>query len=145
MKKIAAILLVLVLALSAVTAAFAEQKVFAMTTIADLEGNVLATLTEDGVILDAEGNDVTEQFPVLCVSMDDETMTCAFGNADEMVNGTVTIVEQTEDGVVIEIALENGEVFQMLYTVEGTNALTLVDEESGLMFIMPEISVEAAE
>lgn len=145
MKKIAAILLVLVLALSAVTAAFAEQKVFVMTTIADLEGNVLATLTEDGVILDAEGNDVTEQFPVLCVSMDDETMTCAFGTADEQVNGTMTVVEQTEDGVVIEITLENGEVFQMLYTVEGTNALTLADEESGFMFIMPELSVEAAE
>ena len=145
MKKFAAILLVLVLSLTLAVSALAEQATFLMTTITDLDGNVLVTLTEDGIVVDADGNDVSDEFPVLCLVMDDETMECAFGTEDELISGTMEIIEQTEDSVVLEFTLEDGEVLQMIYTVAEINTITYVDEENGLLFIMPEIVLEDVE
>ncbi len=140
MKKVLVVLMALVLAVMMMASAVAEEKVFAMTTVTDAEGNILATLTEDGIIVDAEGNDISDQFPVLVASLNDETMTCTFGTEDEVVNGTMEITEQTEDGVALVMNLEDGEVVEMVYSVVGMNALTYVDEESGMLFIMPEVA-----
>ena len=145
MKKFAAILLVLVLSLTLAVSALAEQATFLMTTITDMDGNILVTLTEDGIVVDADGNDVSDEFPVLCLVMDDETMECAFGTEDELISGTMEIIEQTEDSVVLEFTLEDGEVLQMIYTVAEINTITYVDEENGLLFIMPELVLEDVE
>lgn len=143
MKKLAIVLMVLVMSLMLIGSAAAEQKLFAMTTVADAEGNVLATVTEDGNVVDAEGNDISEDFPVLVLFMDDETMTCTFGTEDEVVEGAMEVVEQTEEGVALVVTFEDDTTIQLVYSVVGINAVTYVDEESGLYFIMPEIEIPA--
>lgn len=137
MKKFAAVILALVLILS--VAALAETKMFALTTITDMESNVVATVTEDGNAIDANGNDVSDEFPIFVFQLDDESMTCTFGDEEEVLNGTIEITEQTEDGVALWVTLEDGEEFEIVYTTAGINACTYLDEENGLAFIMPEI------
>lgn len=140
MKKFAVVILALVLSLTMLCSAVAEEKVFALVTVADAEGNVVATITEDGIAVDAEGNDISDEFPVLAASLDDEAMTCTFGDENQVINGTMEIIEQNEQGVAIQMNLEDGEVLQMVYTVVGVNALTYVEEETGLYFILAEVA-----
>lgn len=138
MKKFAAIVLALVLCVM-FTSAFAAEKMFAMTTVTDIEGNIIATITEEGTAVDANGNDVTDEFPALVLWIDDEAMTCALGNEEEAIEGTVEVTGQTEEGVAMTLTMEDGEVVTAIYTVTGVNACTIVDEANGFLYIMPEI------
>lgn len=142
MKKFAVILMALVMSLMILTSACAAQKMFVMTTVTDTEGNILVTVNEDGAVVDAEGNDLSEEFPVMIVLLDDEAMTCTYGTEDDVVTGTMEIVEQVEDGVALKVTFEDGEEIGLIYTVAGINAVTYVDEDEGMLFIMPEIPME---
>ena len=116
MKKIFALILVLALTLS--FAAFAEQRTYIMAAISDADGNVLASLTDDGsAVLDADGNDITDDYPVLVLLVDNESKACAFGTEDDAISGTFEITaEDAETGVdELTFTLEDGEVLTMYY------------------------------
>lgn len=142
MKKFAVILVALVMSLMLLTSAVADQKMFVMTTVTDVEGNVIVTVNEEGIVVDAEGNDLSEDFPVLVVLLDDAEMTCTFGTEDEVETGSMEILGQTEEGVALAVTMEDGSVLNLVYTVVGINAVTYVDEDEGLLYIMPEIEME---
>ena len=78
MKKLVAIALVLVMALTLTFSAFAEERVYLLNNITDVEGNELEV----------------EEFPFLAIALDDETMTCIYSTIEGDEEGTIEILER---------------------------------------------------
>lgn len=129
MKKFIAAVLMLCVALSAVTAA-AETRAFFMSAVQDAEGNLLTF-------------DQLTDMPVLVFSVDDETGVCAFGTEEDLISGTYEITEQSEEGVALTLTLEDGEVLEVVY-LAAEDTFVYVDE-TGYIFFMTNVDLLSAE
>ena len=124
MKKIFAIMLALVLMLS--VAASAEVGIYVLAAVQDAEGNVI----------------MSEEFPVLVFSLDDETNACALGTEDEMIEGTYEIVEATEETLVLAVTLNDGSEVALYYTF-ADDVFAIMDEENGYVMVLMNYEVLA--
>ena len=125
MKKIIAVVLVLCFALTAVSA-LAETRTFFMCGVQDPEGNIVSYESDP-------------DFPVLVFYVDDAAMTCAFGTEEEMIMGTCAVIEQGEDTVTLNVTLENGDEYTMIY-VASEDAFAYVDA-AGYTYVMQNVDV----
>lgn len=139
MKKFSAAILVLILCLMFVVSAVAEQKTFALTTVTTLEGEIIATINEEGVAIDADGNDVSAQFPAGTITIDDEALTFQLANASNEASGSVEIVEAADDAITLTLNADYAAITAVCVIDNDSYILTLVDEASGILLIMPEI------
>ena len=128
MKKIIAVILVLCLVLAA-TSAVAETRSYFLIGVQDDAGNVV----------DYESD---PDFPVLVFTVDDETMTCAFGSDEEPIGGTCQIIEQTDTTLTLAISLEDGEELIMIYVPEN-DSFAYVDEK-GCTYVLANVETMAA-
>lgn len=123
MKKIAALVMVLVLILS-MSAAMAETRSYFMAAASDAEGNAIDIVSN------------ADMFPVLTFAIDDETMTCAFGTEEEFVEGVVgepEVIDEENGILVMHIVLNDGTEYDLVYAgYEDTFYFT--DPESGVTF-----------
>lgn len=125
MKKLFAAVLALVLMLTAVSA-LAEVRTYMMVGVQDAEGNVV----------------VSDELPVLVLAVDDEAMTVALGTEDNMVEGTLELVEMMDEAGQFAATLADGSTVTMVYTIEN-DCFAIVDEESGLVMVLMNIETLA--
>ena len=132
MKKLVAIALVLVFALTLSCTAFAETRSFVLTYVTDAEGIELEV----------------EEMPELVITIDDEAMTCVYANEEGEEEGTVEILESypadeagTPGYVIIQVTLAEGDPIVM-YVFE--DQIEIPDDENDLCYILLLVDAEAA-
>ena len=132
MKKLVAIALVLVMALTMTYSAFAERA-FILTYITDAEG------------IEQE----VEELPFLVFVIDDENMTCIYSTIEGDEEGTIEILERDfgsdENGipphVILQATLVGGDVIVM--TVYN-DQIEILDEENNMCYILQSMDSLAA-
>lgn len=135
MKKLLVIALAIVLTLAIAAVASAETRTYLMMGVADTEGNVYASVTDDGsAVVDAEGNDVTEDFPIIGFVVDDDAMTGVITFDDEGEAVTLTMKETAETAAIITATFDDGSALDFMYDGEN-DAFALVDE-NGLVYTL---------
>ena len=118
MKKFFAVLMALVLMLSA-TSAFAELSQYMMVGIQDEEGNVVTA----------------EDLPVLVFVIDNETDACAFGTEENLIEGVWECVEETDEYLLLSAVLDDGTELEIVYLI-AEDAFAFTDPESGITFVL---------
>lgn len=124
MKKMFAVLLALVMMLSAVSA-FAEVSTYMLTGAQDAEGNLFAA---------AEA---------LMFVIDEETYECAFGAADTLEAGTWEYVTIDENQATLLITFENG-AKMYIYFLIAEDCFVFVDENN-ITYVMDNFDTLQAE
>lgn len=120
MKKTIACALTLILVFSLAFSACAEIKVYVMSGICDAEGNAVAIVSEDGTtVTDDEGNDITEDCPVMYFGYDDEDEDhmCYYGVLDQEIGGIYDVDSEDETTINMIIALDDGDIMPFVYSI----------------------------
>lgn len=133
MKKFVSLVLALLLVMS-LSAAFAEERQYVVVSVADADGNEYDIVNNP------------DMFPVLVAYLDDANMICAFGTEDEVIAGTIESIEMSEEEGIAALycVLEDGTELCLIY--DGVNdTLVYVDEEGYVYgFANVEVLAEAA-
>ena len=125
MKKMLAVLIALVMVLSAVSA-FAEISTYMLVGAQDAEGNLYAATQ------------------TLVFAIDDETNECAFGaEGEEMMAGTWEFGEITEEVAVVNITFADETTMVMYYT-SADDSFAFLDE-NGVTYVMMNLDALANE
>lgn len=123
MKKIVALLLALCMVLT-MTAALAESRSYVMVGVTDADGNTV----------------VSDEIPVLCFALNDETMVCAFGTEEETMEGVAEIAGVDEESklVILNVTLAD-ETTIVIYFDGDSDTMSFVDEDG---FVYTMVNVE---
>ena len=125
MKKIAALVLALIMTLSLVCIASAEAHAYALTAVTDLEGNVLEL----------------EELPVGVLLFNDETFEFALNLADTEVEGVLEVGEAVDETTLILTAAIGDETLTFSY-YDDTDTFALIDEGEGLVYVFTALAAE---
>lgn len=130
MKKLfaAVIALIMLMSVAAVSAEEATEtaSMYVMAGVQNADGEVV----------------VSEEFPVLVFVIDAASDKCAFGTEEEQMEGTYTIAEQTDEYLVLNLALADGTEMVITYVI-ADDAFAIVDADSGLTLVLMNIEALA--